>query len=85
MAATPAANRALLTLLVVAAFLVLGNFHIVSGAPYFLVERDHFGFSDTFASVSDCTSGPKFIAMAMHPSLCAALLRDGIVGNTNSD
>jgi hypothetical protein len=75
------ATAILLTLLAVICFVIAGNFHVVSGGPKLLVKRTSFGFSDTFASVEDCTSGPKIIVMSLHPSLCNALLRDGIVGD----
>jgi hypothetical protein len=75
------ATAILLVLLAVICFVIAGNFHVVSGAPNVFVKRTSFGFSDTFASVDDCTSGPKIIVMSLHPSLCNALLRDGVVGD----
>ena len=75
----------LLVILCVLAFVLAGNFHIVSGAPNVFVKRTSFGFSDLFASVDDCTSGPKFMVMTLHPSLCKALLRDGYVSDETEE
>lgn len=73
----------LLVVLVVLAVLLFGNFHVVSGSPKLFVKRTSFGFSDTFASVDACTSGPKMIVMSLHPSLCNALIHEGIIGDDN--
>ena len=79
------ATAFLLVLLVVACIVVLGNFHVVSGSPKLLVKRTSFGFSDAFASVDACTSGPKLIVMSLHPSLCNALIREGFIGDDDSN
>lgn len=63
----------------VAGIVIATNYHIVPEAPGILVKRTSIGFDDMFASVSDCTSGPKFMVMSLHPSLCNALLRDGVI------
>jgi hypothetical protein len=75
----------LLVILCVLAFVLAGNFHIVSGAPNVFVKRTSFGFSDLFASLDDCTSGPKFMVMSLHPSLCNALLREGLLSDKTED
>jgi hypothetical protein len=68
-----------LVVLAVVVVLVLGNYHVVSGAPTLLVARPYFGFSDMFASARMCTSMPWIIAKAQHPSLCLALQEAGLI------
>ena len=62
---------------VIAIFLFLGNFRIVSGAG--VVSRQYFGFDDMFASVGDCTTAPWLVASAQHGKLCSDLQAAGIL------
>lgn len=75
----PVSGAAVLVLLLIAAALVLGNYHIVSDADSMFVKRPYFGFSDMFASSKVCTSGPWILAKAQHPSLCLALQNAGLI------
>ena len=68
-----------LLLLAVVLAIVLGNFHVVSGAPGLLVSRTHFGGEDAFASISDCTDRPWMSAVAEHGPLCRALQKAGLL------
>lgn len=65
--------------MVLLAFVLLGNFRFVSGAPGMLVKRQYFGFDEPFATVADCTSAPWIVASAQHGPLCSDLQAAGIL------
>ena len=74
----------MLLILLVAVIFTLGEYHVVSGTPGLLVKRTSLGFADAFASVEDCV-GPRLFVFIAHPSLCAALERDGVIGSNSRD
>lgn len=71
----------LITVLVGAAFIFLGKYHIVPGTDEIIIKRPYFGFSDIIGDVNKCTGLPYIIVMSQHPSLCRALMDAGYFPN----
>jgi hypothetical protein len=69
-----------IALVLVAIFMgMMGNFRVVSGTEQILVRRSNYGFSDMFASVATCTTGPWLAVSATHGPLCHDLQDAGIL------
>ena len=76
---TPRRVSPLLLLLLVVLVLAMGKIRVVSGTESFLIPRGSFGYSDMFASVDACTSGPWIAVAATHGPLCKDLQAAGIL------
>lgn len=72
--------------LALAAVLLLGNFHVVTGSTVGLrvVARQGFGFGEIFVNVDQITSMPWLVAQMQFPISCSVVQREGLV-ETNAE